>query len=383
MLLFPNVLYVSCLVYILYHHVSPAFGLSLRKPPSSQQQFWKRAFVDYSAANEYISVHYGMDNYFATQSAEVGIRNARDGVYNFEKQAFLPPKLSNCGFEIISKGHYDQFSRRDDFAERMGIDWNDPNDVTKKYISGYLREVVIPSCLDDDEEILCCAFWNPTLRGEELPMTTRELMANVTKTAPVAETVHIDMDVNACTNSSELVHFLLNDKNRVHEEVNHNYPGFDANQFIEYIDLGHRFLLLNFWQSIGEEPVQSAPLGLLSVKYQSTASEAFPDAIPHPDKSNWYSFPEMTNEECLVFKQYDRDVSYASDIWHCGLSSIVPKNAAPKRRNFDVRAFVILKEQVQETTNDRFAPSRRKSKLTRDESECFCTEQAKRREAQT
>eukprot|EP00547_Thalassionema_nitzschioides_P009859 CAMPEP_0194226206 /NCGR_PEP_ID=MMETSP0156-20130528/41386_1 /TAXON_ID=33649 /ORGANISM="Thalassionema nitzschioides, Strain L26-B" /LENGTH=367 /DNA_ID=CAMNT_0038958491 /DNA_START=164 /DNA_END=1270 /DNA_ORIENTATION=+ len=360
-----------------------ALCLSLTAGGDNLLPGWKRACVDYSAANEYISVHYGMDNYFAgaqQTTTEVDVRNARNGVYNFDQQGYVQPKLSDCGFQLIStspKNHDD--SNKDYDASQLirTIDWNNPNDVTKHYISSYLRNEVIPSCFDQDE-ILCFAFWNPTVRGEDLPMSS-DRSANVTKTAPVAATVHIDTDINACANSSELVHLLLSDKNRVHEDD----ADFDENQFIRLIEQGHRFVLLNFWQTILPEPVQRAPLGILSVKYQKSkniAAAAFPDAYPDLEKSLWYCFPDMIPQECLVFKQYDRDASYASDIWHCGLSSIQTSITGPakKRKNFDVRAFVILKEQVSRTTN-RFVPTRRKSELTLDESKCFCSEQAQRR----
>ena len=385
---------VSTTIYfICVCHVPTALCLSLAKGGVTSafglRPCWERTFVDYTAANEYISVHYGIDNYFAaiqTPETEVDVRNARKGIYDFDQQKYVPPKLSNCGFQLISKkSQHNNHDAKEDYAElnTSTIDWNNPKDVTEQYISSYLRKRVVPSCFDEKQEILCCAFWNPTVRGEDLPMST-DRMTNVTKTAPVAATVHIDMDVNACANTSELVNLLLGDKNRVHEDeagVN-----FDANQFIRLIDQGHRFVLLNIWQTILPEPVQRSPLGLLSMNYQKSkaGAPAFPDAPPDLQKSLWYCFPEMASHECLVFKQYDRDASFASDVWHCGLSSIQTRTTTvsqPKRKNFDVRAFVILKEQVGKTTNDRFAPTRRKSELTLSDSECFCAEQARRREA--
>jgi len=92
---------------------------------------------------------------------------------------------------------------------RYWLEWSWPG---KQYIRSLLREHLIPTCFDQDD-IETCTFWNPTLRGDNLPMNERR--TDTTKTAPIAATVHIDTDISACSNATQLVHLLLSDKNRV------------------------------------------------------------------------------------------------------------------------------------------------------------------------
>jgi len=319
-----------------------------------QSSSWSKGTVDYSAANEYVQTHYGIENYLSKKGIVAEeIYNARDGVWSFDSSIprRVRPSISTCGFELLERNLVCDNVR--------SVDWNDPNDVSKKYISQYLRKTVLPSLFDD---ILYCAFWNPTVRGENLNMNDR--CAYTTKTAPVAATVHIDTDVGACSGAEELVNLLLSNKNRVSEE---NIE-FDADQVAKYIKEGHRFILLNFWQNTSFEPVMRAPLGLMTTTYSSknhSSPDAFPKELPDQRKSLWYCFPELTSKECMVFKQYDRDSSYLSDIWHCALSDIIQKLNARPRQNFDVRAFIVLNEKVR---LDRFAQSRVKSLLNLEQS---------------
>ena len=137
-----------------------------------------------------------------------------------------------------------------------------------------------------------------------------------------------------------------------------------------------RFAVVNFWRNIGDAPVTSAPLAILSTRYDKQQL-AFPNARPDMERSKWYVFPNATRDEVIVFYQYDRNLTQPSDLWHCAIStqSSEKNEQYSERRSFDIRAFVVLDESVPEEL-DRFSSNRTRPVLTLDESGCFCDEQA-------
>ena len=106
---------------------------------------------------------------------------------------------------------------------------------------------------------------------------------------------------------------------------------------------GKRFSVVNAWRNIGTTPIQRAPLVFLPMHYQETNMQ-FPKGTPNFSNSVWYSYPNMTTKELLLFCQYDRHVKYTSDLWHCALKQVGVD--APPRESFDVRAMVIFDETV-------------------------------------
>ena len=85
--------------------------------------------------------------------------------------------------------------------------------------------------------------------------------------------------------------------------------------------------------------------------------------------ARWYSYPDLTPDELLLFCQYDRDATRPSDLWHCALAS------TGDRTSFDVRTLVVFADRPVE---DRFV--RTGALLTRDESQVFCAEQHRQRQ---
>jgi hypothetical protein len=88
----------------------------------------------------------------------------------------------------------------------------------------------------------------------------------------------------------------------------------------------------------------------------------------------------MQPDECLIFKQYDRQLDKVSDIWHCALNvqetePKLNKNTLP-RKSFDIKAMVVLKQQVPPEL-DRFKAAVTPG-LTWEESGEFCNSQAER-----
>lgn len=126
-------------------------------------------------------------------------------------------------------------------------------------------------------------------------------------------------------------------------------------------------MVVNCWRNVGTEPTQRAPLGIYEPRYNGERTTCFPGDVLDLSHGRWYVFPEMRTEECLLFKQYDRDIRFVSDLWQCALHSLSTDDA-PLRRSLDVRAFVVLKERVL-SEFDRYTEDRIRPLLTFEESE--------------
>ena len=211
--------------------------------------------------------------------------------------------------------------------------------------------------------------------------------------------VHIGTDVGAYAN---IVDFLdIVDKNKVVHSLSstnttNNIRHYTAEDAADAIYHGrNRFVVVNFWRNIEDEPVASAPLALLSTRYDDDGGSAghcrsrFPNARPNMEESGWYVFPNVTRDEVIAFYQYDRNSMQPSDIWHCailstqhtgggGKASLTTTTTTRPRQSFDVRALVVLDESVPREL-DRFGPDRTRPILTFEESGCFCDEQAEDR----
>ncbi len=79
---------------------------------------------------------------------------------------------------------------------------------------------------------------------------------------------------------------------------------------------GRRFALINVWQNIADEPVASDPLALCDAQtvhpedlvvfelhYSDRIGENY--WAKYADRHRWYTFPQMTNAEALLIKQWD------------------------------------------------------------------------------
>ncbi len=319
------------------------------------------------------------------------------------------------------------------------MDWRNVTQIQNVYLSE-LEEHILPTLFPS--KILMSCFWNPMLRGENHTMSERYTVKNdqqsgLVSTSSIASMVHIDTDVGAYESLHDFLSLIEN--NRIdqgtcasrdeNENENDQDCGdtFDMEGYAKAIMDGKRFLIMNFWRSTNHDvPVTSSPLAILSTRYGdadadieveqdaiatggSNASSthttngsscrpllAFPNVRPNMEQSRWYVFPNMTNDEVLTFYQYDRLVTQPSDLWHCAVSldnnndtSMVDTSAwvqlpsstsplSPPRESFDIRALVVLDEDVP-LEMDRFHAGRLRPLLSLEESGCFCDEQALKR----
>lgn len=194
---------------------------------------------------------------------------------------------------------------------------------------------------------------------------TRPEDPSLTPTANFAAFPHIDTDVNAYSDASNLVDLLK--KNCLED--------FRQADVLDSLVQGRRFCIVNAWKNIANQPVTRAPLALFSIRYKN--GWAFPDSKPDMNNSNWYVYSNMTNDEILFFCQYDRDVSLPSDVWHCALTG----HGIGSRNSVDIRMFVIFDEIVPRE-RDRFSEDRMRCLLDQESSGCFCNEQEEKRKSE-
>lgn len=320
-----------------------------------------KARVDYSAANEYIRAHYNntrVSQYFPHNNCIETIHDGRrlQELYRNEREM-----LKENGLAIIASP----------MPKTPQIDWSQTDCVQKYYLPELERIVnkLFP------EKIIHLSFWNPMMRGESLEISRQRGDELQTPTANIASLVHIDTDVGAYESIEEVLAIIANNQIRYDSSTQSSSILEDVADL--RVSGRKRFAILNFWRNIGETPITRAPLAIYSSRYDGDV--AFPDAVPNVEKSKWYMFPNATAGEVIVFYQYDRVRNQPSDLWHCAI--MVEEKASDSvlhgRKSFDIRAFIVLDEEVFE--NDRFVPERTRPILSFEESGCFCDEQAVKR----
>ncbi|KAL3774084.1 hypothetical protein ACHAW5_009546, partial [Stephanodiscus triporus] len=289
------------------------------------------ATVDYSAANEYVRAHYDETNYFdyGGSSAVHRFYDGRALQSSYENEREM---LNENGLAVIES------------PTTKELDWTNVDDVRCYYLPELERMLL--RNLFPSSDILGYFFWNPIPRGGKWrPFDKNRLRLLSTGTSDI-----------------------------------HQYTVEDAANAI--IHGKKRFVIVNFWRIIEDEPVASAPLAVLSTRYDDEHRvSAFPNARPNMEKSRWYVFPNATKDEVIAFYQYDRNAIQLSDLWHCAITTLAGGGKASStrpRRSFDIRALVVLDDGVPREL-DRFGLDRTKPILTFEESGCFCDKQAEDR----
>ena len=213
------------------------------------------------------------------------------------------------------------------------------------------------------------------LRGENLEMAPR--------TSPVASLVHIDTDVGA-HDVETLVGMVERNQIRSAKET----APFPREEVIDVIgSKRRRFAIVNAWRGVDPDgsSVQRAHLGLFCPRYADTPDalpgrhRTFPALRPDLSRSRWYTYPNLAQDEIILFKQYDRNVERISDIWHCSLPVFPGEEERHPRTSFDCRALVIFDDGGLAEELDRYCDDRLRPQLSLEESGCFCDSQAEKR----
>lgn len=304
------------------------------------------AEINYSAANEYLDEQYEQkipNPYFPNTKTKEPVYNGRDGVYDDDTKEFREPSLETCGFALRPLPAPDV------------DDWTNKRQLRDNYLPelrAYFEN------LYGKDKIRHLLFYNPMSRGEELNAERRDLAGHELPTSPTQTMAHMDNDWIA-SNVDRVVGLVEKQTLDYFDDPN----AFPRQALMEDIQRGYRYMVVNCWRNAGDTPIQRAPLGVHATKYRHDTSKVFPEVQPDFSRSRWYVFPEMTKDECLLFKQYDRDDRYISDVWHCALHSLSHnKNKATPRKSFDVRAFIILEQQVPKP-HDRYGEDRLEPKF--------------------
>jgi len=100
----------------------------------------------------------------------------------------------------------------------------------------------------------------------------------------------------------------------------------------------------------------------MPAQYNNEKNKAFPNALINVEQSRWYVYPEMQNDELLVFSQFDRNVQQPSDLWHTSLVDVGVENVDNDRESFDIRCLVVFDEIVP-PVYDRLGPFHRREPL--------------------
>eukprot|EP00536_Pseudo-nitzschia_multiseries_P002748 jgi/Psemu1/63803/estExt_Genemark1.C_380014 len=437
-------------------HIHHALGqdsesIAIAEPESrlgdTLQQPWTTAIVDYSGVNEYVEAHYRKHPSLQTTLwkngsgpffSRGGVSDARgameERIYNARE--LMGKKTETEGVSnSVGMGRAASLGHRS-MMETYGMtlvnsptavtDWRCKQEIEEIYIREL--ETILPSLFSSNITMHC--FWNPMLRGEKLELSPprrqrddsnesmvgaeycdKKRSAPAIPTANVASMVHIDTDVGAYASLDDFLAIV--ETNRV-RRGQRDEALFDRNEYEVSIRKDRkRFAVVNFWRNTNRAmSVTNRPLAILSTRYNDIDDDngngnihaagtnnsrarfpAFPYRRPDMERSKWYSFPNMTNDELLVFYQYDRAVTQPSDLFHCaistdgrsstrrenncdacpGVDSFLAHERAP-RESFDIRALVVFDEVIP-PDKDRFHPERIRPVLSFEESGCFCDEQ--------
>jgi len=337
--------------------------------------------LDYRGANEFIEAHYpqlGNASYFDGSIKKEPIWNARHGIVpENECEDRLQPSLHQNGFTLVQ--HETRVDNFTNFSQIQNI---------------YLSELtsLLHKEFDISKDTHHILFWNPVVRGEALKSQDR-IFDNATESltaaalSTTAGMVHIDTDVGAHETPNSFLQIMFKNRvlptNRNHDFREGSYHSPSFQELEDEIQGGKRFFILNFWRNgNAQNPViRRSPLGVFLPRYDSPEG-AFPKFRSNPQMSRWYYYPNMTYDECLVFKQYDRDAHHVSDIWHSALRQPTDVDTSldqlPPRMSFDIRALVVSKTETVPFQQDRYTEDRVMPVMDYEESGKFCNEQDKR-----
>jgi len=135
----------------------------------------------------------------------------------------------------------------------------------------------------------------------------------------------------------------------------------------EVLETG-RFAIINLWRNIAPEPVETNPIALCDAATVSTRDLVvfeihYNDRVgenyfaKHNDKHKWYYYPEITNNEALLIKQWDSKGGFASTngksadseltnqpttfSFHSAFDNTNAREDAPDRWSIETRSVVV------------------------------------------
>jgi len=119
-----------------------------------------------------------------------------------------------------------------------------------------------------------------------------------------------------------------------------------------------RYCFVNVWRSISDEaPVMKSPLAVCDVTSVNKERDMFKYELLFPNRTGeiysmrhsrehqWFYYPLMSKDECLLFKSFDKHPDYSSqNCFHTAFEDTMTPVNAPARRSVEIRAVAFFDE---------------------------------------
>lgn len=117
-----------------------------------------------------------------------------------------------------------------------------------------------------------------------------------------------------------------------------------------------RFAFINVWRNIQDTPVERMPLAVCDTR-TVPKSDFFLYELLFPDRTGenyslrsnkehqWYYYPRMVKDECLVFKVYDKQEDGPRFVFHTAFDDPLTTPESPARESIEIRAIAFFTEE--------------------------------------
>jgi hypothetical protein len=117
--------------------------------------------------------------------------------------------------------------------------------------------------------------------------------------------------------------------------------------------LSRDFCIVNVWRNIKDEPVQTKPLAVLDpstierqdfITYEMQFAERRGEnyAMRFDPRHQWYFYPFMEKDECLIFKTWELRTDRPRYCFHTAFDDLAQPAGAPPRCSIEVRTVAIM-----------------------------------------
>ena len=118
-----------------------------------------------------------------------------------------------------------------------------------------------------------------------------------------------------------------------------------------------RFAFINVWRSIDpDHPVARNPLAvcdensiddddkfLYELRFPDRTGENY--SLKHSDAHAWYYYPDMTADECLIFKVFDKKPDGPRFVFHTAFDDPRTTDASPPRKSIEIRTIAFYDDK--------------------------------------
>lgn len=127
----------------------------------------------------------------------------------------------------------------------------------------------------------------------------------------------------------------------------------------EYADLAsRRFAFVNVWRSTSDAPVQRMPLAVCDTRSVPESDHflyelIFPNRVGEnyslrfSEAHRWHYYPQMTKDECILFKVYDKEESGPRFTFHTAFDDPSTPADAPPRESVEVRTIAFFEGKAE------------------------------------